>query len=1637
MADEKIELNVDSTADQAQVQALTKSFGALLAKVNEVAAAVNKISIKGQFSDATTAKIKQLESALRVAGLLDRVNKAAGAAELAQIREAQKGAAALNKLINLRAQASREANAEEARGIQALGAQIQLMRNSNRLEEQRNRLKKQAADLEVQASFRTDQIAELKDLISASKKRLADARAQKVSQAEINAAVQQEIALQERLNAKIAEVRAQRAAAAAAERNAGRTPASASVERVLGVGALDTFKIQAALLANYATIGGAIAAFSQGTRFALEFENALKNLQAISASTSGEMQTLSAEIQRVSQNSRFSAIQVAEAGTILAQAGFSAQQIGVAVEGVVQLATATGSDLAQAVDLATSAIGAFNLRADEMGNISNLLTAAVNKTKLTIDKVALGFQYAANVAAQAGISVNELTALMGVLSNAGIRSGSTLGTGLRQILLELEAPSEKFVETIHRLGLTTEDVSLRNKSFVDVLKTLKQAGFSAADGLKVFEVRSAAAFSALIGRVDEINKLQQEITGTTAAMQANQTQMQSTINTVARFTSTVGVAFSKALEPALATFRVFLSGLTELTVSLSKIPGLLQLIGTVGTGAALAGLVVYFGHLLKLVTSTSPVVLGISAGLNALALSATRAGGAVAALNTVLALFARHPIIAIWTAIAAAIAGAVTLISSFSGKADDLAKNLDAAKSAFNAARDAVDQQNTAMGEIDRAYQQVIDRQDDLRNDASQFQTTLKTLTEQFNSLSVGIFDNVDSVEELIEAFRKLKTEVSDEIFSKMALAYATATAQADAARELLASSVFDEELADLSESFRPTRGPRGIGQAPSPFSGAEEVLAIIAGIREQKANVTAAQLNNALARLNQMLGTAERQGFGGPIRELIEHLTKRSAAVDDRDSGESGAAAEISGAQARAVDRILTDAGLETIVSRVAAAASAYQRARETATSSEENEAALSVLRKAIEAASGDVSKAFSNVGVRDQINRALPKDFPRVETTEDALALIAQSSSLAGFRDVLASADIKVAQGEADSAEARAELADLRQQATKAVIDQTESLIKELNDPAVNEQLRKSAVAQIHKLADEQRAEALAQLEKDKSSSTFKDRANAEERYANALVAINQEETEALTRVENLANDVRQKQEDTHRQHREKITRLSVQRLDQLLDLQSKFILPTETVEDIKARYDRASDLFEQKRRAAEIQLETELSDPRFSDEERTLRREALIAQFETDKQELDQKFAELIANANRPLNVFKLFLDEFKEAMRRIERVYARSVQKARNELDAFKAQQDARDLPQNRGRIFATEGADERAQLEAEQRFGAAQVAALQAKLSAMDSFIAELTVKFQELEADADKSRAALEAAKAAGSPDVALLTLVDQNDQKAALEAEKALNDAKDELLETQLELNQAQLQYNLLTTQLPATSVGQVFGLIADYMASASLEAGNLAVMLGQTLKAGVDTAKTSLGQFFRDIARQSKTAGDAFREFALSILDSMLQVVTNKLALQFIGLLGTAFGGDTGAGLTTNVGTDVLGGFFNFNGGGLIRRAGGGITQRDRVPILGREGEYMLRKSAVDLIGRDTLDHINALGNQTVSRSAPPPLPANNNAPPMETNVWLVSKDQVPPPGPKDIVAIIGEDISGGGVTKKLIKQVVAGHL
>ena len=200
------------------------------------------------------------------------------------------------------------------------------------------------------------------------------------------------------------------------------------------------------------------------------------------------------------------------------------------------------------------------------------------------------------------------------------------------------------------------------------------------------------------------------------------------------------------------------------------------------------------------------------------------------------------------------------------------------------------------------------------------------------------------------------------------------------------------------------------------------------------------------------------------------------------------------------------------------------------------------------------------------------------------------------------------------------------------------------------------------------------------------------------------------------------------------------------------------------------------------------------------------------------------------------------------------------------------------------------------------------------------------------------------------------------------------------------------------------------------------------------------LDTVQGSFSTFFSDVMTGTASVSDAFRTMSVSILKSMMDIVASAAAKQFMRMivnLGMSlFGGSTGPNL--NPASDLAG---LYREGGFIRANGGygPVRGRDSVKILAQPGEFVLRKSAVEAIGADNLESLNAAGNRLVSgEAAPRPVTVvSPTTPERPLNVYVVSPDNVPPPSKNDIITWVQEDMINRGPVYKSTKAVQQGAI
>lgn len=550
----------------------------------------------------------------------------------------------------------------------------------------------------------------------------------------------------------------------------------ATRERLFGDNGATLLTVQAGLMANYAGLSALQNGLQQAFQFTIQLDGALRNLQAIVGLSDGSMSGLRDTIIDVSEATKFTAVEVAQAAVTLGQAGLSVKEIEDSIKAVTLLATATGTDLPRAVDIATSVLGVFNMESSRMADVADMMTEAVNSSKLNLEKLTLGLQYSGNIAAQSGIKFHELTAALGAMANAGIRSGSTLGTGTRQILIALQKPSEAFQARIAELGLTMDDLSIRSKGLYGVLKTLRDAGFSSGDAIESFEVRAASAYNALAGNLDQMLELQSSFQDTTAAVRANETQMRSFENQYARLGSVLGSVASEALTPLVNGLTGFMNISSTVLSTLIDFGPVLGVV-TTGLAAMAAGWVAQ-----KVVAVVGTLIRNASASMQAhtVATAATavqtdvltgaliRQTGAARASAMASALVRANMVgvgvtLAIMTASLFATGSAWARLNS----------QLDEARTAFEESEGEMEAFADKISSVNDKIQELNDRMETLTNDPEQLAAMIREVTSEFEGMGLAGISTATTVEDLINVLSALRAELNEEYRIRISIAEA------------------------------------------------------------------------------------------------------------------------------------------------------------------------------------------------------------------------------------------------------------------------------------------------------------------------------------------------------------------------------------------------------------------------------------------------------------------------------------------------------------------------------------------------------------------------------------------------------------------------------------------------------------------------------------------------------------------------------------------------------------------------------------------------------------------------------------------------------------------------------------------------
>ncbi len=229
-----------------------------------------------------------------------------------------------------------------------------------------------------------------------------------------------------------------------------------------------------------------------------KYEFAMSKVKAISGATESEFKALDKSAQDLGRTTFFTAEEVANLQINFSKLGFTAKETLNAQEAALNTAIATGEDLARTATVIGSTLRGFGLDASEAGRVSDVMAASFTGSALTLEKFQTAMTKVAPVAKILGMSLEDTTATLGVLTDSGIEA-SIAGTSLRNIFLKLGDPSSDLAKSI---GFTVNS----GEDMVVQFKRMAKEGVNVEKMLEIVDVRQVAAISTMIENIDVLER---------------------------------------------------------------------------------------------------------------------------------------------------------------------------------------------------------------------------------------------------------------------------------------------------------------------------------------------------------------------------------------------------------------------------------------------------------------------------------------------------------------------------------------------------------------------------------------------------------------------------------------------------------------------------------------------------------------------------------------------------------------------------------------------------------------------------------------------------------------------------------------------------------------------------------------------------------------------------------------------------------------------------------------------------------------------------------------------------------------------------------------------------------------------------
>lgn len=393
---------------------------------------------------------------------------------------------------------------------------------------------------------------------------------------------------------------------------------------------------------------------------AADFDSAMSKVAAVSGATGSDFDALRDKAREMGSKTKFSASEAAEAMNYMAMAGWKTEDMLSGIEGVMNLAAASGEDLAATSDIVTDALTAFGLTAADSGHFADILAAASSNANTNVSMMGETFKYCAPIAGALGFSAEDTAEAIGLMANAGIKS-SQAGTALRTIMNNLSGEVEICGSAIGNVTVATTNADGSMRELSDILADCRTAFAGLTESEKAQAAESLVGKNAMSGFLalmnageGDIEKLSDAIAncdGSAAGMAATmQDNLEGQLTILKSQLEELAISFGELLMPAVRQIVTWIQGFVDKLNSMDE--GTRKVIVTIALLAAAIGpVLIVVGKIMSAVGTIMTIVPKLAGVINVVK-------GAFAALN---ATMLANPIVLIIAAIAALVAAFIYL----------------------------------------------------------------------------------------------------------------------------------------------------------------------------------------------------------------------------------------------------------------------------------------------------------------------------------------------------------------------------------------------------------------------------------------------------------------------------------------------------------------------------------------------------------------------------------------------------------------------------------------------------------------------------------------------------------------------------------------------------------------------------------------------------------------------------------------------------------------------------------------------------------------------------------------------------------------------------------------------------------------